>query len=121
MRLQEVKAPRFQDSRKMKAIELSAPRTSRLYSPRKYSPYSFLVEAESTPGPYCDRKGNVIEKFRWHHRESNFLPGVVRIIEVRMIDGRVIDALLYLVPLSGIEPRFHVSPDHSLDTIPTAI
>jgi len=50
----------------------------------------------------------------------NFLPGVVRIIEVRITDGRVIDALLYFVPLSGIEPRFCVSPDHSLDTIPTA-
>ena len=38
-----------------------------------------------------------------------------------MTDGRVIDAVLYLVPLSGIEPRFRVSPDHSLDTIPTAV
>ena len=34
---------------------LSALRTGRLY-PRKYSWYSFLLEAESTPGPYCDRK-----------------------------------------------------------------
>jgi hypothetical protein len=32
----------------------------------KYSRYSFLLEAESTPGPYCGRK----EKFQWHHRES---------------------------------------------------
>jgi len=38
-----------------------------------------------------------------------------------MSDGRVIDALLYLMPLSGIESRFLVTPDHSLDTTPTAI
>jgi hypothetical protein len=50
-----------------------------------------------------------------------FLPGVVRIIEVQMTDGRVVDALLYLVPLSGIEPRFCISPDHKLDTIPTEL
>jgi len=34
---------------------LSALRTGRLYS-RKYSWYSFLLEAKSTPGPWCDRK-----------------------------------------------------------------
>ena len=26
------------------------------FTPRKYSWYSFLLEAESTPVPYCDRK-----------------------------------------------------------------
>ena len=31
-------------------VKLSALRTGRLY-PRKYSWYSFLLEAESTPGP----------------------------------------------------------------------
>src|SRR5215510_2532341 len=39
----------------MKVARLSALRTGRVY-PRKYSWYSFLLEAESTPGPYCDRK-----------------------------------------------------------------
>jgi hypothetical protein len=41
---------------------------------RKYSWYSFMLEAESTPGPYCDRKDYVTEKFQWHHRESNLRP-----------------------------------------------
>jgi len=27
-----------------------------LFTPRKYSWYSFMIEAESTPGPQCDRK-----------------------------------------------------------------
>ena len=27
-----------------------------LFTPRKYSWYPFLLGAESTPGPYCDRK-----------------------------------------------------------------
>ena len=42
-----------------------------LLLPRKCSWYSFLLEAESTPGPLCDRKGYVNEKFHWHHLESN--------------------------------------------------
>ena len=32
--------------------------------PRKYSWYSFLLEAESTPGPQCGRKDYVNEKFQ---------------------------------------------------------
>ena len=42
--------------------------------PRKYTWYSFLLEAESTPGPWCDRKDYVTGKFQWHHRESNLRP-----------------------------------------------
>jgi len=32
--------------------------------PRKYSWYSFLLEAESTPGPWCSQKDYVNEKFQ---------------------------------------------------------
>ena len=32
--------------------------------PRKYTWYLFLLEAESTPGPLCDRKDYVTEKFQ---------------------------------------------------------
>ena len=32
------------------------------FTPRKYSRYSFLLEAESTPGPYCSQKDYVNEK-----------------------------------------------------------
>ena len=39
--------------------------------PRKYSWYSFLLEAELTPGPHCGQKDYVNEKFQWQHRESN--------------------------------------------------
>ena len=70
---QEVEAPRFQDSRHMKVVRLSALRTGR-QAPRKYSWYSFMLEADSTPGPWCDRKDYVNEKFQWHHRESS--PGL---------------------------------------------
>ena len=31
-------------------------------TPRNYSWYSFLLEAESTPGPQCDLKDDVNEK-----------------------------------------------------------
>jgi hypothetical protein len=34
------------------------------FTPRKYSWYSFLLKDESTPGPYCDRKDYVNEKFQ---------------------------------------------------------
>ena len=48
---QEVKVPRSQDNQHMKAVSLSALRTGP-FTRRKYSLYSFLLEAESTPGPY---------------------------------------------------------------------
>jgi len=35
-----------------------------VFSPRKYSRYSFLLEAEATPGSYCGRKDYVNEKFQ---------------------------------------------------------
>jgi len=38
---------------------------------RKFSWYSFLLEAESIPGPQCDRKDYVNEKFQWHQLGSN--------------------------------------------------
>jgi hypothetical protein len=38
---------------------------------RKYSWYLFLLEFESTPGPYFGRKDYVNEKFQCYHRESN--------------------------------------------------
>jgi hypothetical protein len=47
---QEVEAPRFQDSRHIKMVRLSAYAPA-AFTPRKDSWYSFLLEAESTPGP----------------------------------------------------------------------
>jgi len=34
------------------------------FTPRKYTWYSVLLEAESTPGPQCDWKDYVNEKFQ---------------------------------------------------------
>jgi len=34
----------------------SQPYAPASFTPRKHSWYSFLLEAESTPGPWCDRK-----------------------------------------------------------------
>ena len=42
--------------------------------PKKYSWYSFLLETESTPGPWCDRKDYVNEKFVYHQQESDPRP-----------------------------------------------
>jgi hypothetical protein len=47
------------------------PYTPAAVTPRKYSWYSFLLEAEFTPEPLCGRKDFVNEKFQRHHRESN--------------------------------------------------
>jgi hypothetical protein len=41
---------------------------------KKYFCYSFLLEAESTPGSQCGRKNYVNEKFHWNQRESNPRP-----------------------------------------------
>ena len=45
--LQQVEVPRFQDSRHIKVVKLSALRTGRLYPPTIYFWYTFLLEAES--------------------------------------------------------------------------
>jgi len=45
-----LRLPDFKTISNMKVVRLSALFTSCLY-PRKYSWYSFLLEAESTPGP----------------------------------------------------------------------
>ena len=38
------------------------------FTPRKYSWYSFLLEAESNPRSYCGQKDYVNKKFQWNHR-----------------------------------------------------
>ena len=48
---------------------------------RKYSWYSLLLEVESIPGPQCGWKDCVIEKFQWHHRESNLPPSSCEITQ----------------------------------------
>jgi len=53
-------------------------------SPRKYSWYSFLLEAESTAGPMCSRKDYVNEKCQWHHRESNPWPSSVSVFTYKL-------------------------------------
>jgi len=45
-----------------------------LFTPRKNSWYSFLLEAESAPRPQCDGKYYVNKKFQLHHLESNQRP-----------------------------------------------
>jgi len=44
-----------------------------LFTLRKCSRYSFLLEAESTPGPWCDRKDYVNDKCSKHVQEYNEL------------------------------------------------
>ena len=47
---QQFEAHSFRDGRQRKVVRWSTLRTGRLYPPRKYSWYSYLLEAESTPG-----------------------------------------------------------------------
>ena len=47
---QEVEVPRFPDNRHTKVVRLSAYEPA-AFTPRIYSWYSFLLEAELTPGP----------------------------------------------------------------------
>jgi hypothetical protein len=64
--------PHFHDIRHLKLARLSPSRTGRLY-PKECSLYSFLLGAESTPGPWYGRKERCHWKIQWHHRES--IPG----------------------------------------------
>ena len=47
---QEVEACRYQYNQHTSVVRLSALGTGHIYPPRKYSWYSFLLEAEMTPG-----------------------------------------------------------------------
>ena len=53
---------KFQDTRHKKVVRLSPPTHRPPLSSRKYSWYSFLLEAESTPVPQCGRNVYVSEK-----------------------------------------------------------
>jgi len=55
-------------------VRLSALGTVPFLAPRKFSWYSFLLEVESTPGPWCNRRDYVNGKFQWHHLQSNQRP-----------------------------------------------
>jgi hypothetical protein len=46
-----------------KAQDGGQPYTPVAFTPRKYTWYSFLLEADSTPGPQCERKDYGNEKF----------------------------------------------------------
>jgi len=58
----------------MKVLSLSVLHAGRIYPPRKYSWYLFLLEADSTPGLLCGRKDYVNERSQFPHRESNPQP-----------------------------------------------
>jgi hypothetical protein len=45
-----------------------------------YPRYSFLFEAELTPGPQCSWKDQVNCKLKWPHQESNPLPSTCSIM-----------------------------------------
>jgi len=61
---QSVKVPRIHDNGTGWWLRLSALRTGRLYTPRKYTWCSFLLEAETTLGPQCNWMDYVTEKFQ---------------------------------------------------------
>ena len=56
---QEVEALRFHDNRHKK-VKVK-PYTLAAFTPRKYSWYSFLLEAKLTPGPQCGQRDYVNE------------------------------------------------------------
>jgi hypothetical protein len=70
-----------------------------LLPPRKYFWYSFLLEAESTPGPWCVWKDYDNEKLQWHHWESNCSSTINEII---LEYGMLIDSdhigLVFILP-----------------------
>jgi hypothetical protein len=73
--------PDFHDIRHMKVVRSSASRTGRLY-PQECSWYSFSLEAESTPGPWCGRKENM--SLKNPVTPPGIDPGTVRLVAQRL-------------------------------------
>jgi hypothetical protein len=77
-----LKISSYHDIKKMKILRISRQSTlegGKVFSPTHRAPlhptwYSFLLEPESTPGPWCGRKYYVNEKFRWSHRAYSAVP-----------------------------------------------
>jgi hypothetical protein len=63
---QEVKIPRVLD-KGTGWWWVCQPYAPAAFTSRKYSWYSFLLEAESTAGPWCDQKDLCQLKIPWHH------------------------------------------------------
>jgi hypothetical protein len=55
LEFQEVEAPRCLENRHMKVVSCQT-YTPAVFTPRKYYWYSFLLESDSTPVPWCDRR-----------------------------------------------------------------
>jgi len=72
--LQEAEDPRISGQSAYQGSKVVSPMHRPSLLSRIYSWYSFLLEAESTPGPKCGRKDYVNESFQGHHRESNPRP-----------------------------------------------
>ena len=82
---QEVETPRLRDSRHMKMVQLSALHTDRL-NPQGNTRYSFLLAAESTPGPQCSRKddtiGHLTRDLLWRSASTNCATACLRLCGV---------------------------------------
>ena len=72
--LQEVEDPRISGQSAREGGQVVSPTHRPSLLSRIYSWHSFLLEAESTPGPKCGLKDYVNEKFQGHDRESNPRP-----------------------------------------------
>ena len=62
LRAQEVEVPRTFRHSAHEGGEVVSPKHRSPFALRKYCWYSFLLEVESTPGPFCGQKDYVNEK-----------------------------------------------------------
>ena len=85
----------------MVVVRLSALHTGCLYPRRKYSWYSFLLEAESAPEPQCGRKDYGNEKLQLHHRGTE--PATFRLV------AQCLNQLRY-----GVTPSSMYAPSNAI-------
>jgi hypothetical protein len=97
-----LRLPHYLDKRLTDGGEVVSLTRRQPFTPQEDSCYSFLLQAESTPGPYCGWNNQVDWKIQWPHRELKLRPPVCSIVsELTTLEGFLLENLISIQNFGG--------------------